>query len=509
MAEELIHEAFDQQVLAQPDAIALSFHGHHDSYRTLDLAARAFAGELAACGVGPGNVVPVALPRSPRLVAVLLAILNRGAAYAVCDPHWPVDRLRAVVQLSGSPVCVADLPGPAGFASLPLSVPPSGALENWYLPSIRPETTAESARVTPDAAATVFFTSGTTGVPKGVLSPHRAITRLFVPGGPLAFGPGTVMAQVAPASWDAFSLELWGMLTTGGTCTIVADNYLLPNTLSGLVATDGVNVIWLTASLFNLFVERDIDCFEGIGTVYAGGERLSPQHVRRFLQRFPATSLVNGYGPVESCVFATTHPIVLADCQRANGIPLGRAVPGTQVFIRDGEICIAGAGLALGYLGDTELTAAKFTDEYIDGMTVRLYHTGDLGSLDADGLLHFHGRADRQVKIRGYRLELDEIETAASGLAGIVGCVVAPVPGRVPGVFDKLALFYKRPAGSTPEPDPHDIRRRLAAVLPSYAIPDVIQAIDQLPVTANGKTNVTKLLSLIDYSGHLRWSLRF
>jgi non-ribosomal peptide synthetase component F len=288
------------------------------------------------------------------------------------------------------------------------------------------------------------------------------------------------MCQAAPAAWDAFSLELWGMLTTGGTVVIVPDDHLLPHVLQHHIVDDGVNTAWLTASLFNLFVDLEPDCFKGLSHLLSGGERLSPAHVGEFLARHPEVRLTNGYGPVESCVFATCHRVTPADVTRPDGIPLGRPVPQTGVHLEDGEILISGAGLALGYLGDPELTAARFAGGR--------YRTGDRGVLDDDGLLHFRGRVDRQVKIRGHRIEPAEIEAAAGGLAGVRSCAVVPVPGAAGG-FDRLALFF---VGSVAAPE---VRRRLRAVLPPYAIPDTVRQVDAMPVTANGKADERALLT--------------
>lgn len=278
------------------------------------------------------------------------------------------------------------------------------------------------------APAAVFFTSGTTGTPKAVVSPHRATTRLFGPDSFADFGPGRVMSQTAPVSWDAFGLELWGMLTTGGTAVLPDGGYFLPDDLAELVTGTGLDTVWLTAALFNLFVDEDPDCFTGLRQVLTGGERMSVPHARTFLARHPDITLLNGYGPVECCVFVTTHRVRPADCEAGHGIPLGTAVPGTGIHVLDGatavppgtlgEICVSGEGLADGYLGDEAATAAGFTTFDPGGGPRRIYRTGDLGRLDDEGVLHFHGRADRQVKISGHRVEPAETEAAPCACGG-------------------------------------------------------------------------------------------
>ncbi|WP_093492093.1 amino acid adenylation domain-containing protein [Streptomyces sp. 2112.3] len=494
MGAGLIHQAVAHRARTEPEAPAVVDGTIRLDYATLDAAADAWAARLAAAGAAPDTLVPVLLPRSARLYVALLAVLKCGAGYAALDPRWPRERIDAVLRQLGGPVLVTDLDDLSGW---PVWRPPgdfadlggAGAFRAYDGPS--------------DAPATVFFTSGTSGTPKGVVSPHAATTRLFTADGPLAFGPGSVMLQAAPSAWDAFSLELWGMLTTGGTCVTAAEDYLLPDTLRHLIAACAVDNAWLTASLFNLFTEIDLDCFQGLRSLHIGGERLSTAHVDRFLAAHPGVRLVNGYGPVESCVFATVHPVTAQDCRAERGVPIGRPVPGTAVHVLDengrecppgavGELCVSGAGLAHGYLGDPALTAARFHESGPGG--TRLYRTGDQGLRDADGVFHFTGRTDRQVKIRGYRIEPEEIEAHAARLPGITHCVAVPVPGQL-GNYDRLALFYTS-SGEAAD-DPVLLRRALGLRLPAHAVPDVVRRVHRLPVTANGKVDRSELLATL------------
>jgi amino acid adenylation domain-containing protein len=491
-----------RQARQRPTAVALVHRAERVDYATLDAAANAYAADLRAAGVRPGTIVPVLLPRSPRLVAVLLAILKCGAAYAALDRRWPRERIDQVTGLVGASIVVAD----AGVR---------GDVPHWSAPD-EPLARVAARRVeTPSVyvdggdAATVFFTSGSTGVPKGVLSPHRATTRLFPAGGGFAeLGPGRVMLQTAPVSWDAFSLEVWGPLTSGGTCAIADADYLLPADLADLVASAGVDTAWLTASLFNLLVDEDDPQrpgLAGLRQIVTGGERLSPPHVARFLAHHPGTTLINGYGPAESCVFATTHRITVADCDEPGGIPLGVPVPETTVYVVDGgrlaapgavgEVCLAGAGLALGYVGDADATAAAFTELTVDGEPVRVYRTGDLGLLDAAGVLHFRGRADLQVKIAGHRIEPGEVEAAARRVPGVREAAVVAVPAATGSGYDRLALFYT--ADEPAAPAPAALRRALAATLPRYLVPHAVHRRDALPTTITGKLDRTALLATL------------
>lgn len=501
--EPVIHLAVARHAARRPEAPALvapsvrqpGSEAEPVSYGVLVAAARSYAAQLARRGVRPGDVVPLLLPRSAQLVAVELAVLMCGAAYANLDVRWPAERHAAILELIGPTVMVTqDAVAPGGGADT-LRLPPEDLPD-----AARRADEFEPSTVDGTAPATVFFTSGTTGQPKCVLVPHRAVTRLFGPGRLPGFGPGHMTPQAAPAPWDMYAFELWGQLTTGGCSVSVAEDHLMPGRLSELVRTVGVDHLWLTSSLVNLFVDEDPDCFRGLRTVLTGGERLSPKHMRAFLAAHPGIPLWNGYGPAENCMVTTTHPIRPEDCDLAGGIPVGTTVPGTTVLVLGedgqrcpvgelGEICIAGTGLALGYLGQPELTAQKFPTVLVDGEPVRIYRTGDIGFLDESEVLHFRGRRDRQVKIGGHRIELGEIEVTARRLSGVRECVALPLAGS-DGQVSRLALFYTADgAGADGGVDPLGVRAALGARLPAYLVPDVVRMLDQFPVTANGKVD--------------------
>lgn len=502
-AGPLIHASFSGHASHRPDAVALVDDGAAISYGLLEAASNAYAVELSARGVGPGQIVPITLPRSPHLVAVQLAVLKCGAAYANVDPDWPADR-QAAIHARTQPKVVVVGATDAALADGDVFQVPSEALADVAARACA----FTPADISPADPATVFFTSGTTGRPKGVVVPHRAVTRLFGPGGLSGFGPGHVTPQAAAIAWDMYAFELWGQLTSGGCAALVPQGHLLPGTLRELVRTAGVDTVWLTTSLFNLFVDEDVDCFTGVRQLLVGGEKLSPAHVRTFLDRHPSTPLHNGYGPAENCMLTTTRLIRPQDCDIAEGIPVGSAVPGTTVLIlaedgsrravgETGEVCIAGTGLAVHYLDEPELTAEKFPTVAFDGTPTRVYRTGDLGFLDDEGVLHFRGRRDRQVKISGYRIELTEIEIAARGIDTVRECLVVPIDapdGRVSG----LALFYVAEPGDAPDgaAGERDVRAALGRTLPSYLVPGVIRRLDRFPVTGNGKADQAELRRL-------------
>lgn len=476
---EGLHDVFAAQARAQPRRTALIARYTRMSYGELDARAEELADRLAAAGVEQGHVVPILMPRSVDLVVTLLAVLKLGAAYALLDPDWPLTRLDAVVGQLRPPLVVAR---PGTRAELPAPLWTAAEDDTGEGPA------RAAVTVRGSDACCVFFTSGTTGRPKGVSTPHRATARLFRPGTFTRFDRDTVIPLAAALPWDAFSLELWAALYNGGTGVLIDEPFLTAEALRTMVTDHGVNTAWLTSSLFNLIVDEDLTAMSGLSQVMVGGERLSARHVGRFLDRFPDTALINGYGPVENTVFTTTHHITAADCARPGGIPLGRAVPGTSVFVlqgnrpcaagEPGEICVAGDGLAHGYLGEPALTAEKFTQVDIDGEQVRLYRTGDMGVRDENGIVEFRGRIDRQVKIRGNRVEPAEVERQIVRLVpDVADCRVVPRWNELDGVFDLVAFCVPTRTGGAPP----EVPAILARHLPAYQRPVDVAFVDSFP----------------------------
>ncbi|MDX3434231.1 amino acid adenylation domain-containing protein [Streptomyces sp. ME01-18a] len=497
---EGLHDVFAAQAHARPWHIALLAPDARVSYGELDARAEEFARRLAAAGIQQGHLVPILLPRSVDLIVTLLAVLKLGAAYALLDADWPPARLEAVIDQLQPPLVVTRQ-GLVANLSTPSWTPDEGGKQES---PARPVVTVRGSD-----ACSVFFTSGTTGQPKGVVTPHQATARLFREGTFAQFGWDTVIPLAVALPWDVFSLELWSALYNGGTCVLIDEPFLTAEALRAMVADHGVNTAWLTSSLFNLIVEEDLAALSGLSQVMIGGERLSERHVGRFLDRFPDTALINGYGPAESTVFTTTHRITPPDCTRGGGIPLGRPVPGTSVFVlqgnrpcetnEPGEICISGDGLALGYLGDPALTDEKFPHIDINGEQIRLYRTGDLGVRDENGILEYRGRIDRQVKIRGHRVEPAEVERQVEHLVpDVAGCRVVPRRTELDGVLELVAFCVPtRPGGAPP-----DVPAILIEQLPPYQRPAAVVFVDSFPLTGTGKLDDRALLARVPEAPH-------
>jgi acyl-coenzyme A synthetase/AMP-(fatty) acid ligase/acyl carrier protein len=303
-----------------------------------------------------------------------------------------------------------------------------------------------------------------------------------------------IWLQHSSISWDALTLELWPPLLYGGRCVLYPDNIITPENLSKIIKEEGVNILWLTAALFNLMIDTIPEALLEVKQLIIGGEALSVSHVRRALTLLSKTQIINGYGPSECTVFSACYGIPKQLDQNVNSIPIGKPIGDRKVYLLDhnlqrvpmgvaGEIYIGGKGVARGYLNQPMLTHKKFIDNpFLAGDT--LYKTGDLARRLTDGNLEFLGRIDNQVKIRGFRIELGEIETILTNHSEIREAIVT-IREDVPGNKSLVAYIVPQNYQLTA----HDVRNFLSQKLPNYLIPNAFVFLDKFPLTPNGKIN--------------------
>ncbi len=465
-------EIFAQQAAWTPDAVALVGGDEQITYGELDRRSNALAARLVERGVGPDAAVGLLLPRSVDLIVGMLAVLKAGGAYVPLDPTYPRERLDWMARDAGL-AAVIDCAGDPLPANGPLPPSPLGL----------------------DGLAYVLYTSGSTGTPKGVAVPHRAIVRLVRGAAFARLGAGEVLLHLAPPSFDAATLEVWGALLNGGRLVVAPPGALSLAEIGDLVERHGVTTLWLTAGLFQQMVDHRLEALRPLRRLLAGGDVLSPEHVRRALAGLPGCTLINGYGPTENTTFTCCHAMA-GPTQVASPVPIGRPIARTRVYLLDaflqpvppgtpGELLAGGDGLARGYHGRPELTAERFVpDPFAGAPGGRLYRTGDLARFRPDGAIEFLGRLDRQVKIRGFRVEPGEIEAVLCGLPGVREAVVVARSDRSDG-SDRSLVAYFVPAQASL--DAAELRMFLKERLPEALIPSAFVTLPALPLTANGK----------------------
>ncbi|GIF39314.1 non-ribosomal peptide synthetase [Actinoplanes xinjiangensis] len=483
-----VHELFAGHALATPDRVAVTCDGTDVTYGELDARAGRLAGRLHATGVRRDEAVGVLLERSVDFVVAVLGILKAGGCYVPLDPGYPAARLTAMIEVAGARTLLAH--GPLdGYDGTVLDV------------EDRPGPAAPAAHVHPDDVAYLMFTSGSTGVPKGVAVRHAGIVRLVDDPDYVHLGPDEVIAQLSTVSFDASTFEMWGALANGGRLVIAPPGALSPAELAGLLHRERVTTAWLTAGLFNVMVDECLNGLLGLRQLLTGGDVMSPQRARRFLQQAPDCRLINGYGPTEVTTFTTCHTVTLADTTRPR-IPIGRPISGTRVEILDdryrpvpvgvpGFLYAGGPGVSRGYLGDPALTAERFIpDPWAYGQ--RLYATGDLATYRPDGAIEFLGRADHQFKKRGFRVEPAEIEDVLRR-DPLVKDAAVTLAGS--GTDDATLIACVVPAGTDADLVT-GLRLRLREHLPEHLMPDRFVTVGALPLTPNGKVDRTALTAL-------------
>ncbi|MCU7645701.1 non-ribosomal peptide synthetase [Pseudomonas piscis] len=485
---QALHQRFEEQVRERPQQVA-AVHGQEVfSYARLNARANQLAHHLLELGVRPGANVALLLPRSLDLLASQLAVSKCGAAYVPLDIHAPAERLGFMLADSQALVLLAHSDQPLDGAPQRVDL---DRLRFDRLPGHNPDLEASSA-----AVAYIMYTSGSTGEPKGVRVPHRAITRLVINNGYADFNADDRVAFASNPAFDASTMDVWGPLLNGGRVVVVDQQTLLdPPAFAQLLQASGVTLLFLTTSLFNQYVQLIPQALKGLRMLLCGGERADATAFRRMQAQAPGLRLVNGYGPTEATTFAVTHePGELPEA--ADSLPIGRPLSNTQVYILDalgqplpigvvGEIHIGGDGVALGYLNRPELSAERFLhDPFSSEPDARMYRTGDLGRWLENGVLECIGRNDEQVKIRGFRIEPGEIQACLASFAGLRDAVVL-VREDEPG-DKRLVAYYSVNAGQLP-PTSEMLREYLLERLPEYMVPPAYVCLETLPLTANGK----------------------
>jgi amino acid adenylation domain-containing protein len=491
--DRCLHELFEEQVERTPNAVAVEFQGEHLTYRQLNECSNRLARHLQGMGVGPDTLVLICLERSLEMVVGLLSILKAGGAYVPLDPSYPRERLGYMLSDAKARILLTrqSLAG----------VVPVGAAEIIYIDTqwsviAQHETHNLETPSRPDQLAYVIYTSGSTGRPKGVCGEHRAtLNRLRWMWRRYPFVPGECCCQKTVLSFVDSVWEIFGPLLQGVKAVLIAEPVVRdPRQLVAALAEAGATRIVLVPSLMQALLEEYPDLrirLPRLKLWISSGEALGGDLVSRFFERLPGRMLLNLYGSSEAAADATWYEVTPSDSPCP--APIGRPIDNMKAYILDGkrrlaptgvtgELYLAGAGLARGYLHQTELTRERFVaNPFDEGARRILYKTGDLARYTRDGVIEYRGRIDYQVKIRGHRIELGEIESVLVAHPAVREAVVL-AREDLPGEKRLVAYFSGEESISSGV-----LRAHLASVLPEYMVPAAYVALDALPLTPNGK----------------------
>lgn len=518
------------------DAVAHRYLGEALSYAQLWLGSSTLAARIAGMLPDDGSPVVVYGHKESAMLVAFLGAVRAAHPYIPIDASWPADRIASVIDESRARLVIAVRPLPPGVATTVAVLDGSGLAAGM----IPPGPTGVPRPVAPDDPYYVIYTSGSTGRPKGVqitssaLScfvdwavslteirvsiPHRASDALNGPKDPSGVSKrgsatasrGDVWLNQAPFSFDLSVMDLCCALATGATLhSVDAATVASPRRLHDELSSSDVSIWVSTPSFADLCLADpgfDASLLPRLGLFLFCGETLPTATAAALRERFPDALVVNTYGPTESTV-AVTSVVIEQDHLTAAALPLGQAKPGTTILIRDencadlppgqaGEILIAGDTVSIGYLHRPDLTAAVFTLVDIEGVPTPAYRTGDLGHLDADGMLHFGGRLDGQIKLHGYRIELEDVENNLRRVTGVQQAAVVAI-GNEAGVVTHLHGFVQ--LASPPEGGPLSVatalKKELRAYVPDYMVPKLLTVVDRIPLTGNGKADRRALLA--------------
>ncbi|ASU97648.1 non-ribosomal peptide synthetase DhbF [Bacillus subtilis] len=500
-------EQFEKQAALRPDAIAVVYEDQALSYAELNERANRLARFLISEGVGPEQFVALALPRSLEMAVGLLAVLKAGAAYLPLDPDYPADRIAFMLKdaqpafIMTNTKAANHIPPVENVPKIVLDDPELAEKLNTY-PAENPKNKDRTQPLSPLNTAYVIYTSGSTGVPKGVMIPHQNVTRLFAATEHwFRFSSDDIWTMFHSYAFDFSVWEIWGPLLHGGRLVIVPHHVSRsPEAFLRLLVKEGVTVLNQTPSAFYQFMQAereqpDLGQALSLRYVIFGGEALELSRLEDWYNRHPENrpQLINMYGITETTVHVSYIELDRSMAAlRANSL-IGCGIPDLGVYVLDerlqpvppgvaGELYVSGAGLARGYLGRPGLTSERFIADPFGPPGTRMYRTGDVARLRADGSLDYVGRADHQVKIRGFRIELGEIKAALVQHPQLEDAAVI-VREDQPG--DKRLAAYVIPSEETF--DTAELRKYAAERLPDYMVPAAFMTMKELPLTPNGK----------------------
>jgi amino acid adenylation domain-containing protein len=529
----LLQEWVAGQAQARPQSPAVAGGGSRLTYGELDTLSTQIARVLIAAGCRQGDRVALLMPSSPAAMATLFGIYKADCIYVPLDPASPVSRLEKILESCANRWVLAAGPVMPVLEQLFQSERWRERLKIGWLQAAAPASRGVSMEFTladvigqptsPVPAhnhscdpAHILFTSGSTGIPKGVVLTHANVIA-FIDWATKYFGMHASDRACVhpPLHFDMSMLDIFSMAAVGGQLHLVPREFnLLPKQLAEFIRSAELTQWYSVPPILNYLAKFDAvraNDFPALRRVIWAGDVLPTPALIYWMNRLPHVQFTNLYGPTETAISSSYYTVPAVPEDPTAAIPIGRACAGEELLVLDeslqpvpageiGDLYIGGAGVSLGYWRDPQRTAAAFLP-HPQRPSERIYKTGDLGKLGGDGEVYFLGRSDSQIKSRGYRIELGEIETALNAVPGVLECAVVPV--RTTG-FEGVEICCAYVAAADSGLTPTSIRRQLARMVPAYMLPSRWQSFDRFPRNASGKIDRRRLKDLFEEPTNLR-----
>ncbi|WP_162262942.1 non-ribosomal peptide synthetase [Legionella erythra] len=478
-------DLFKKQVLLYPDKIAVKCGCQALTYKELNTKANQLAWLLIELGVSFNEHIGISTDRSLEMIVGILAIVKVGGVYVPIDMSYPKKNKQLIIDHAQIRFFINTNKKAVSLDGVRVV----GADEFYKNESLEDPLLSTHS----ESPAYINFTSGTTGLPKGIICTHRGIIRLIFNQNYISLSSKSISLNSATLAFDAATFEIWGPLLHGGTCILLDESILTSNKLANIIKNENINTFFITTALFNSLVDIDVNCFDGLKKILIGGEILSLNHVRKLYLNNDDIVAVNIYGPTENTTFTCFYPIPRTDiASHESTVPIGKPIAHTQITIMNeegnkievpgvmGELFISGDGLAKGYLNQPNLTKNKFI---VDPVTqIRMYKSGDYVRYREDGQIEYLGRGDSEVKINGYRINLHFIENHLNN-SNIIK-VAAVIDHTLSSGLKILVAFV---VGN--KKDDAKLRKYLEEHIPAYMIPHRIIWNKSLPLGKTGKVD--------------------
>ena len=496
---QFIDQLISQHAEGSPDHPAVVFNDQTLTYRELDFKSNQIANTLIDNGVGPNAVVAICVENSIEMLAGILGVLKAGGSYVPVDPGYPEQHVRHVIQDANAAVVLTTQ---ASSAALPTGMATSVFIEQVFETADGQTKPASIGMRSPEDLAYLIYTSGSSGLPKGVQITHANLAYSNWARSQYYKSSPSVFLLLSSFAFDSSVVGIFWTLSTGGTLVLPqTDERTDIHALVSLIQNHGVSHLLCLPTLYHSILEAaNGDELDSLDTAIVAGESLPGRVIEAHFAALPSAELHNEYGPTEATVWMTAHCVDPEDTQ--NVVPIGKPIAGATVSILDaqqqpvgwgarGEICVEGPGVAKGYLNQTALTSQKFFETSDDsGMRRRIYRTGDLGYRRDDGCIVFTGRLDRQIKIRGHRVELGAVETAMGQLDGVKEShAIGWAPENQSAAQSLIAYAIAQNVSTS------NLLQQLRGKLPAPMVPKHIYLVDSFPRLANGKVDLGRLPS--------------